>query len=46
MKAEQTKLHVEKKNKIFTLVRHSRSARDRSNPQMEHFRFTGTGNYM
>ena len=47
MKAEQTKLHVQKKNnKIFSLVRHGRSARDRSYPQMEQFRFTGTDNYM
>ena len=35
-----------KKAKIFTLVRHGRSARDGSNPQMEQFRSAGTDNYM
>ena len=49
MKVQQTKLLVTKKKKkgeIFTSVRHGRSARDRSNPQMEHLRSAGTDSYM
>lgn len=46
VKVEQTKLHVKKIIKTITLVRHGRSARDLSDPQMERCRSARTDNFM